>query len=428
MRDKGVFKPAEVKATYDAVSGMLFRYDNRTFIGSPRTYGRDELCPTFFINDTDASELLVNLDLNGESATMTDVIVFNVINRSIGGVAVPLDYNTLAENFTMDVFDAYCVGFLLSERAFEMSFELLADFKKIHRRRKTVFVKLFTEDPKRFMSALYYANSRRVVAFIESTFMENSAQFGMTNRQKTYTRKQIKEAISFWTRVLENTSPVIDDLVGMFGYEAIFGGKKMRISVEIVNDIYDILNKNVFSNKLKKCPVAIDRNMQHIDKNVIMAYYYIAYTDSCEKPTKYFLLTQKGQDGAGNVFNPPTIYINPAVIYMPVISIASIVAHEMIHQDIVENGDGLVEQFNNDYRGIDYDIHGSEFQKRANEINVEFGLHVIVRGSELTYYDDSIKALKSFAKDSYWLNEGDNNEKYRGRIDCGNGYFKMWIA
>lgn len=159
-----------------------------------------------------------------------------------------------------------------------------------------------------------------------------------------------------------------------------------------------------------------------------MAYYYIAYTDSCENPTKYFLLIQKGQDSAGNVFNPPAIYINPNVIYMPIISIASIVVHEMIHQDMVENGDGLTEQFNKDYRGIDYDMHGSEFQKRANEMNAEFGLHVIACGSELTYDSDSIKTLKSFAKDSYQLNEDDSNEKYRGRIDCGNGYFKMWIA
>lgn len=178
MSDKHIFKSAKAKATHYAVSGILLRYDNRTFIGSPRTYGHDEICPTFFINDTDASELLVNLDLNGESIAMTDLIVFSVINRSIGGVAVPLDYNMLAENFTMSVFDAYCVGFLLSERAFEMSFELLADFKKIYSRRKTVFAKLFTEDPDWFMSALYYAKQPKVMAFIESTFMENSAKFG----------------------------------------------------------------------------------------------------------------------------------------------------------------------------------------------------------------------------------------------------------
>lgn len=178
MCDQRVFRSAEVKATFHAVSAALLRYDDRTFIGSPKTFEYIEMRPVFFTNDQDAGELLVNLDLNGESVTMTDLIVFNVINRSIGGVAVPFDYSALAENFTMDVFDAYCVGFLLSEYAPMMSFELLADFKKIYSRRKTVFAKLFTEEPDRFMSALNYANQPKVMAFIELTFIKSSTKFG----------------------------------------------------------------------------------------------------------------------------------------------------------------------------------------------------------------------------------------------------------
>ena len=35
----------------------------------------------------------------------------------------------------------------------------------------------------------------------------------MIPKIKRYTKKQIQEAISFWTNILENTSPLIDELV-----------------------------------------------------------------------------------------------------------------------------------------------------------------------------------------------------------------------
>lgn len=178
MRDGRVFRSTEAKATFRAVSAALLKYDDSAFIDSPRLFEHVDIRPMFFTDGKSADELLVSLDLNGESITMADLIVFNTINRSVGGTAMRFNCNTLAEEFTIDVFDAYCIGFLLSEHAFETPFELLDDFKKIYRRRKTVFVKLFTGDPDRFMSALYYAKQPKVMAFIESTFMENSARFG----------------------------------------------------------------------------------------------------------------------------------------------------------------------------------------------------------------------------------------------------------
>ena len=64
----------------------------------------------------------------------------------------------------------------------------------------------------------------------------------MMAKTKLYTKKQIQEAISFWTQILESKSPLIDALVEDFGYDVVFGRKKMLPSLKSIETIYDIVN------------------------------------------------------------------------------------------------------------------------------------------------------------------------------------------
>ena len=64
----------------------------------------------------------------------------------------------------------------------------------------------------------------------------------MMPKTKLYTKKQIQEAIAFWTKILENTSPLIDALVEEFGYDVVFGEKKIIPTFKFISKIYDMIN------------------------------------------------------------------------------------------------------------------------------------------------------------------------------------------
>lgn len=249
----------------------------------------------------------------------------------------------------------------------------------------------------------------------------------MKIKTKLYTKKQIQEAIAFWTKILENTSPLIDALVEDFGYDVVFGDKKIIPTLKMIEDIYDIINVHLFGNSLAKCPIENDKDGKCKIDNAAMKYCNVLYTDSKKHPTKYILLTQIGQDAEGNIFYPPRIFVSDYILSSKItmIALASMVAHEMIHQYV--NGNGVQRQYENDYMNKSYDPHKEEFAKWMNIANSKHGLNITERGSQLSY-DDNCKAhLKSFASSDYDVNES-SNESFKNnmrKIVYDTGYVEL---
>lgn len=230
----------------------------------------------------------------------------------------------------------------------------------------------------------------------------------MSIKTKLYTKTQIQEAIAFWTKILENTSPLIDALTEEFGYDVVFGRQCVIPSLKIIEKIYHLVNMYAFDSKLVPCPIENDIFGKCALDNAIMEYYDVLYTDSKENPTKYILLTQMGQDESGKVYYPPRIFVANKTLNekMQLMSLVSVVAHEMIHQYVIEIGDGIQKQFEADYiTHIPYDEHKNEFAIWMDRINSKHGLNICKVGSKITYDKDSIDALKKFAGNDYAMNE-----------------------
>ena len=116
----------------------------------------------------------------------------------------------------------------------------------------------------------------------------------MRFKTKLYTKKEIQEAISFWTKILENKSPLIDALVEDFGYDVVFGRKKIIPTLNIIKTIYSIVNTYLFDNALVQCPIRIDDTGQCAAVNAAMVYHCTTYGDRPHDPTRYILLREIG--------------------------------------------------------------------------------------------------------------------------------------
>ena len=110
----------------------------------------------------------------------------------------------------------------------------------------------------------------------------------MKIKTKLYTKQQIKEAIAFWTKILENTSPLIDSLIEDFGYDVVFGDRKIIPSLKIIEEIYDLVNLHMFSNALSKCPIEIDKYDYCKKDDALMGYNCFMYEEiPCQYRLKY---------------------------------------------------------------------------------------------------------------------------------------------
>ena len=226
----------------------------------------------------------------------------------------------------------------------------------------------------------------------------------MTPKTKRYTRRQIREAIEFWTKILENTSPLIDALVEEFGYDIVFGDAKIVPILKTIEKLYSIINVYAFDSKLKACPIEKDIDGKCLADDASMEFCNVLYTDSKENPTKYIVLDQIGKDDHGNVFYPLRMIVSDEILnsHIALIALTSIVAHEMIHQYVNEIGNRLKTQFESDYVTHKvYDEHMGEFEDWMNAINAKHGLNITKQGSKMTYDQNSVDALKNFTGSDY---------------------------
>lgn len=226
---------------------------------------------------------------------------------------------------------------------------------------------------------------------------------------KRYTSQQITEAIKFWTKILENKSPLLDSMVDEFGYGIVFNNVPIHITLKLLNTLFQHINSNMFSNSLVKWPFIVNDKICQ-QSNAICGYVH-ALISNIEK-RRYEVVTKKTIDD-GNELLPPYYAFSSNFIsgnQCSLILVASILAHEMIHQYNYENEDEGSIRWNTVAYNKPYDAHGKNFEKYMDIANSTYGLNVVKHGygdiSQLN--SDAIDALHSFAKDDY-SNESSNN-------------------
>jgi len=96
-------------------------------------------------------------------------------------------------------------------------------------------------------------------------------------RTAKYTRKQIAEAIRFWSKVLENTSPFIDALVDSYGYDQVFADVKRKVTMKDIDRIYTYAKTILFKNDLSSIQILRDEDDVCSESNALMMYSYVTY-------------------------------------------------------------------------------------------------------------------------------------------------------
>lgn len=246
----------------------------------------------------------------------------------------------------------------------------------------------------------------------------------MKLKTKKYTKRQIREAIDFWTRILENTSSFLDALVDEYGYDPVFNStKKMQVRLKDIERIHRIANSAIFNDVLANIDVIEDGNGEKTMNGAFIVYGFMVYFDDATKRWK--LLSEEGIDSNGNVFPPPQLYVSPSFLnsQMPLVEIASIVVHEMIHQKISENASSdRLKQL----ASSNYDSHDSEFETLMHKINAKHGLNIQPYGTS-SFRQDSINALKKFAGNDYKKMQEMEGENLRTtRVSkLGNGFIEV---
>lgn len=178
-------------------------------------------------------------------------------------------------------------------------------------------------------------------------------------------------------------NPLIDDLVREFSYEDVFApnDEKTIIHHDDVINLYNILNKHLFSLALKQ--PHIEFTDDYIGTNHIAGYNYkfVQFKDA----NTYTLVTRLMRIPNGVILIPPRILLNPILSHgIALMFCVNALAHEMIHQDDVENGTLLQRKYDSKMKGEkDFNSHKGYFEKFANEINMKFNLNVKPEGSNV---------------------------------------------
>lgn len=242
-------------------------------------------------------------------------------------------------------------------------------------------------------------------------------------RTKKYSKRQIKNAIKFWTMVLENKSPLIDDLITVFGYYYVFMGSPFIPSQNQLNAIYNVVNVHLFNNSLQSIPFILNDELCAKQKS-LLGYVYEYYTDDIKRCD--VLITEKCVDSENIEHYPPMICVSKKFMNSRhlLISLTSLIAHEMIHQYCVEKGNALKDIYECREKNEKYNVHGDEFSNFMNIANSKHGLNIRPSGTDIIQMNiDAMKTLDNFAGNDYMMED----DLRKGLID-GKEIKRMFIA
>ena len=117
-------------------------------------------------------QIIVDLDMQGYSFDVQDLLIFNIIQRAIYEHGINIDIHEIAEHFSIDVFEAYCFAIYLGMKNASNihSDAVINKMMTIDNIRPLLFAKLFVKNEKRFIDAMKYAKSYELFAFMSKSF------------------------------------------------------------------------------------------------------------------------------------------------------------------------------------------------------------------------------------------------------------------
>ena len=247
---------------------------------------------------------------------------------------------------------------------------------------------------------------------------------------------------------MKEFNPLLKDLVKEFSYETVFAPNKETVKLEKsdIELIYDLLNKHLFNSALKMPSIIISNAYSKTNHIAGYSFRNVLFKGD----NTYTLVTKEVKTPKGKILFPPQILINQDITKqgLPLIFFVNVLAHEMIHQDDVENGTYLKRLYEDKTNKRTFDGHKGYFETMANTINDKFNLNIEKSSSSLeNSIDGSMKAIRKALLEEEWkkiqnITESNNisdKEKLRRSIEnientddfhceyLGNGAFDITI-
>lgn len=245
----------------------------------------------------------------------------------------------------------------------------------------------------------------------------------MERDSRTYTRKQIEEALKYWTKRLdvlnESITRTIQALIDEFGEKRVISREKdYRLTKEDLQKIYDVLNRCLFNGKLGRIgleywPEAfiVDQVNDHLmrsevfNKNIDAAPYYGVWSG----------VSKDVKDKDGNIvdvrMSDDMIMINKSLVKDSVfIFVVATICHEMIHYayrltDTYHDKVLYSSQHNNQ----GFDSHSDEFFQEKMKLARAEGIDVIERPDPGDTFDSINRNAAELLKNV--ISEDDDNDE-----------------
>lgn len=245
---------------------------------------------------------------------------------------------------------------------------------------------------------------------------------------RTYTRKQIEEALKYWTKRLdvlnESITRTIQALIDEFGEKRVISCEKdYRLTKEDLQKIYDVLNRCLFDGKLGRIRLEYWPEAMVVDKlqqNHIESEDYGEMVDSALCYGVFSGVAKDIKNAKGEIVDVDVskeiiminkTYLKDCVFMFAVASIC----HEMIHY-----ADRYTDEFHDkmvrsSQTGMSYNPHENQlFIDKMAEANAE-GVNVIANVSSGETYDDLNR--RAYYTMKRVLDEDDDNKSIVAKDD-----------
>lgn len=147
-------------------------------------YTVDELLFSHSIGDIDINliptdrfpaieQILVDLDVQNYSFSIQDLMLFDVIQRALLEHGLNFSDYAISENISIDAYEAFCVSVYLAKSTQNGVIHeqfIIDKLMSVDNIRPLVLAKMFVKDEKRFIDAMFYANSYGLFNFVQKSF------------------------------------------------------------------------------------------------------------------------------------------------------------------------------------------------------------------------------------------------------------------
>lgn len=227
------------------------------------------------------------------------------------------------------------------------------------------------------------------------------------SKNKQYTRKQIQEAIAYWTKQLhlidEAHNALIDALEKEFGHDIVFTWvQDYTLSQEDYEKIFGILNTYLFNGQLK--PIGIfwwpeDKIVERLNYNAIASGEHNKLRTSAPCYGVFSGVCKDVLDNNGDIIdidisNEAILMNKSKLTQCAFIFAVACICHEMIHYYDRFTKEFYNKQLENSRSGKVFDSHKDKaFQEKMKEANAN-GIHVVEDFGQVNTYNNINRASR----------------------------------